>query len=141
MFACFTPVALPSKSFEFIKDASRRTCIVSLLNAHRRPFRLCLTSGEHPNGVVGRSADGDIWFGDELDHVCLNEASVKDCCSYQGSPHTFELDQAAERAAGLPALAFRYDSSLLSGMQSEVSRGGVATTLFGIDEIECYEIK
>ncbi len=45
VFAAFTPVAWTADSPGSITDPSRRTCIVSLINAHGRPCRLQLKAG------------------------------------------------------------------------------------------------
>ncbi len=130
MFAVFTPMAWPAGSPVHVADPSGRTCIVSLLNKHGRPFRLKLKSGQEPNAVYKYDACGPC-FGDGGGEVAVFAEKRCSCL-----PGTFELDAEAERKAGLPSLPFAYDRTLLSG----VDEAGQSQHFFELAELECYTL-
>ncbi len=130
MFAVFTPIAWPTGLLSWIADPSRRTCIVSLVNAHGRPCRLKLKTVREQY-AIHRNESGGPCFGSGYD-VALLAIRDNSC-----NPHSFELDTEAESAAGLSPLPFAYDKTLLSGVDDGK---GVYTARFSLAELECFTI-
>ncbi len=130
MFAAFTPIAWPTDSAGWVADPSRRTCIVSLVNAHGRPCRLLLKAGEEKYATIRYGSDGPC-FGRGFD-VSIWEEEGSYC-----KPNSFELDAEAESDAGLPPLPCVYDKTLLSGVDSGK---GVSYNCFSFAELECYTL-
>ncbi len=118
MFAAFTPVAWPAGSPGFIADPSGRICIVSLVNAHDRPFRLQLKVGQEQFASCASTTYGP-YFGRGWD-IAVWPPIYGDLSYCQ--PESFELDETAEREAGLPPLPFKYDKTLLSGVDDGKDR-------------------
>jgi hypothetical protein len=139
VFACLTPVEWPATRQD-LPDPSGQTCIVSLVNEYKRPFRLRLQNGAHPDGVVCRTIDG-VSFGSHDGFVGLNFSSISgECCRmhFELAPN-FQLDAEAEKLAGLPVLPFSLDVSLLSGLPLPTS-GRQLQFSFKLGEVECYAI-
>lgn len=129
VFAAWTPFTW-DKSASYIADPSCRTCIVSLVNAHNRPFRLRLRSDKKEYAVYAEEDDGP-GFGAGCDvGLFLHEGSY---CY----PASFELDQEAEQKAGLQPLPFAYDKTLLSGVDDGKDRD---CSYFSLAEVECYTL-
>ncbi len=130
MFAVFFPVAWPTRSANWIADPSGRTCIVSLVNAHDRPFRLKLKAGKEMYAIY-RYQSGGPCFGYGFDVGLLLEGCS--CCF----PSSFQLDTEAESKADLPPLPFAYDKTLLLGV---VDGKWKAYSYFFLTEMECYTL-
>ncbi len=131
VFAAFTPVPWPAGSPGYIADPSRRTCIVSLVNKHNRPFRLKLTASQEKYAISRNGSSGPR-FGDGYDVGLLSHRGRNYC-----APKSFELDAEAERKAGLPPLPFEYDEALLPGADDGK---GVWSSDFSLAELECYTL-
>ncbi len=128
MFVAFTPIALPAGSSDWIADPSRRTCIVSLINAHDRPFRLKLKESAESRVVSRPTTKGSgLTFGDDL--------KLMSSSGYSCRAAFFQLDDQAECDAGLPPLLCQYDKTLLSGVDDKKD---VKRSTFTVDEVECY---
>ncbi len=133
MFAIFLPVEWPCfHSPEYIPDPSARSCILSLVNAHDRSFRLRLKAGQEKFAAYKSKKCGPS-FGCGGDVGVWALAGGESFCD----PKSFELDQEAEEEAGLPELEFAYDKSLLSGIDDGE---GNKLSQFEIDELECYTL-
>ena len=131
----FTPLSWPSLRNAFVGDSSGRTCLFSLVNAHGRPVRLRL-SARHGHRALHVSQASGPGFGVGADLLLMEDAPADQRDSCYARAHSFELDQRAEAAAGLPPVAFAYDSTLLAGGRKD--RDGNAH--FAAREIECYAL-
>ncbi len=129
VFAAFTPVAWPT-SLGAVADPSGRTCIVSLINAHDRPFRLKQQKGSLEYAISRDENDGPC-FGGGYDVAIWTEDGTY-CFS-----RSFVLDVEAESEAGLPPLLFAYDKTLLSGVGDGE---GEARSCFSLAELECFTL-
>ncbi len=137
MFAIFTPVTWSPDS-PVDEDLGRRPLIVSLTNAHRRPFRLQLRAGQEQHATQTHLAHG-ARFGFEGNEVALMSGAYSHDSGFcSTNTCSFELDAEAERKADLPPLSFAYDKTLLSGVDD--GRGD-ARSHFICAELECYELE
>ncbi len=133
MFAAFTPVKWPSDDPGWFADPSGRTCIVSLVNAHHRPLRLQLKAGAESHAAYKTKSRGPCFGAKVSDVDIMVPGSAQNYCM----PESFELDEAAEREAGLPPLPFKYDKTLLSGVDDGKGRNW---SKFSLAELECYTL-
>lgn len=131
----FTPVKWLAANFGHnISDPSGRTCLFSLVNTHDRPVRLRLQSPERDRAIFAVPVTGPIFgSGMSLLHGDMATGPVVST-SFPGS---FELDQEAERAAGLPRIPFALDNDLLAASHNPEKP---ISTLFDAAEIECYAL-
>ncbi len=132
IFAVFTPVTWPVSSPVHVADPSRRTCIVSLVNAHGRPCRLQLKAGEEKHACYKSENCGPCFGQGGLDLALMAQSQ-----SYCYSPSTFELDEKAESDAGLPPLDVKLNKMLLSGVNDTRKQKPLR---FSLAELECYTL-
>ncbi len=131
VFVVFTPIAWQTGALDWIADPSGRTCIVSLVNANDRPFRLQLKAGQE-HFAINRIGSSGPRFGAGYDLGLLTQSGG----NYY-HPCSFELDTVAESDAGLPPLPFAYDKTLLSGVDDGE---GKPASFFSLAELECYTL-
>ena len=137
-FVCgaLTPVCWPDDaSSKNVSDPSGRTFLFSLVNAHGRPVKLRLMDN-HRSEAFLLNEGGGLDFGGGAD-LCLMQqgrpANSKEGCYV--CPDSFELDHAAESAAGLPPIPFDYDKTLLAGDGQEEEY-----VEFAAAEVEMYQL-
>ncbi len=120
VFAVYAPGALAHSSDAatgFLRDESKHTCVVSLVNEHGRPCRLKLPPMAYT--LMGRAGSG-----------LMSERDGRIALANDYQPALIALDAEAESLAGLPPLPFPYHSTLLAGSERR-----------SIEEIECYQLK
>ena len=132
----FTPLQWPKEDVGPVADPSGRTFLFSLSIAHGRAVRLKLTDAQRALSCrkefgrgFGRGCDLRVGFEEAMN-------APRGCYT---CPNAFELDHAAEAAAGLPAIPFAYDGELLPGHE----RGIIAVnerTLFAAAEVAVYHV-
>ena len=138
-FVCgaLTPVCWPDDaSSKNVSDPSGRTFLFSLINTHGRPVKLRLKDGDCTFALCLHGGWGP-GFGGGAD-LCLMQQgrpanSNNGCCVY---PESFELDHAAESAAGLPPIPFAYDKTLLAGGDGQEEE----YVEFAAAEVEMYQL-
>ena len=87
----------------------------------------CSAAGCHCGPAFGAGAD--LLF-------CWNKRLKAQICWCGSAPHSFELDQEAEAAAGLPPVDFEVDQTLLAGDDGQ----GRSFVSFAAEEIEAYQL-
>ena len=141
MFGAFTPVPWPSPigrprtAPSAVADPSGRTFLFSLANAHGRSVKLRLKPCEHRFALNFEKVGSGPCFGSGDLHLMWGEAADGPHGCF-AQPNSFDLDHEAEAAAGLPAIPFPYDQTLLAGDAGRHERGVV----FAAAEIEVYEL-
>ncbi len=118
-----------------VSDPTGRTCIVSLVNAHHRPFRLKMKSKQGKHAIIRGDEWGGPAFGAGPD-VALNTEDGTFC-----QPKSFEMDTKAESEAGLPPIKFKYDKTILSGITDKQSYDEIiGGRQFDAEEVEVYAL-
>jgi len=118
-----------------VADPSGRTFLFSLVNAHGRPVKLRLKAGHHDKALYLNGGGPGFGGGSDLRLMSRGRpANKEDGCSV--FPYSYELDRAAEAAAGLPPIPFAHDNTLLVGDDGQ----GHRLVEFAAAEIEMYQL-
>jgi hypothetical protein len=141
-FVCgaFTPVSWPADAATrdgFVADPSGRTCLFSLVNAHGRPVKLRLKAAHRKKALSMKGGGCGPGFGGAADLRLMRlgiAANQPRGCVTQ--PNSFELDQEAEAAAGLPSIPFVHDKKLLGSAHDQSGD----RAFFDAAEIEVYQL-
>jgi hypothetical protein len=146
VFGVFTPLSWPDNAVSrnaHMADPSGRTFLFSLVNAHGRAVKLRLKADHRDKAFIMSGGAYGPAFGCGADLFLMRGAAADKPRGCLTCPSSFELDQEAEAAAGLPPIPFAYDQTLLAGDDDgnhDNNSDGEDYVSFAAAEIEVYQL-